>query len=198
MRVESATDDALIDALVKAARKMVEDNTGRSLITQTWNYYLDFFPVRSYRGREPWWDGVRQVAISQAFFITQHIPLPWASPLISITHLKTFDENDVGTIFPASNFFADINQEPGRLTLRSGSSWPSGIFRQSSGIEIQFVSGYGAAADVPEDIKLAIKMTVAWLYEHRGDQVLKMGTAVDAKLPNAVVFLLNSYIMNRL
>lgn len=199
LRIESGVtdDDTIIGLYITAARKMVEQWTGRSLMTQTWQYFLDYFPIDEARGQERWWDGSREGAITQFQSITPYIELPWAAPLVSITHLKTYDENDSATTFSSTNYFADINQEPGRLTLRSGSSWPSGIFRQSSGIEIQYVTGYSSdsdASDVPEDLKQAIKVIVAHLYEHRGDNIVGQG-AQNVEMPNIVRVLLQPYVV---
>ena len=46
--VRSATheDDTLLASLITAAREYVEDFTGRALINQTWNGYLDKFPAQ--------------------------------------------------------------------------------------------------------------------------------------------------------
>ncbi len=43
----SAEDDLLTEHIV-TARQFVEDGTGRGLLTQTWDLYLDKFPVKNY------------------------------------------------------------------------------------------------------------------------------------------------------
>ena len=44
MRVDISDDDTLIAALITAARRWIEDLTGIRMVTQTWYYYLDAFP----------------------------------------------------------------------------------------------------------------------------------------------------------
>jgi uncharacterized phiE125 gp8 family phage protein len=39
-------------------------------------------------------------------------------------------------------------------------------------VQIRFVAGYGDPANVPDEIKQAILMMVADLYEHRGEEVI--------------------------
>jgi uncharacterized phiE125 gp8 family phage protein len=52
--------------------------------------------------------------------------------------------------------------------LRFNSIWPQTVLRAAKGIEIQFVAGFGDASAVPDDIKMALKLIVANLYENRG------------------------------
>lgn len=56
-------------------------------------------------------------------------------------------------------------------------------------LQVAFVAGYGAAAVVPEDIKTAIKQTVLFWYENRGDVV------PDGKqrLPGVATMILHKY-----
>ena len=43
-RVDHTDDDALITALIVAAREQAEHETGRALVTQTWELVHDAFP----------------------------------------------------------------------------------------------------------------------------------------------------------
>ena len=44
LKVDGTTDDYLLNIWIQAAREMVEERTGRSLITQTRKIELDYFP----------------------------------------------------------------------------------------------------------------------------------------------------------
>ena len=96
------------------------------------------------------------------------ITLPYP-PLLSVTHVKTYDDNDVATTWAASNYFVDTTSIPGRIVARDGVSLPVAT-RVANGFEIEFVAGYGDdEADVPETVRTGILIMAAHLHEHRGD-----------------------------
>ena len=167
MRVTSTDDDSLITSLIVVARTGAESFTRRAFITQTWNMLMDNWPASK---NNIWWDGVRQLPVS-ALSGKPRIEVPKA-PLISVTHIKTYDDADAATTFASSNYFVSPYSgefaAKGRIALRDGSSWPT-FTRGPDGIEIQFIAGYGAtAADVPSQIKQALLLEVNELYENRG------------------------------
>jgi uncharacterized phiE125 gp8 family phage protein len=61
----------------------------------------------------------------------------------------------------------DAFSEPGLICFAYGKSWPA-TYPETNAVRIRFVAGYGAAADVPCEIKHAILLKVADLYEYRG------------------------------
>ncbi len=148
-RVDSAVDDALLGSLITAARLIAEVTLGRALLTQTLRYVADTPPPTA----------------------ALELPRP---PLQSIAHIKTYDEADAPTVFAASNYFTDNANAPGRVVLRAGASWPV-PGRSANGFEIQYVAGYGVAADVPAAIKQGILAHIAHLYAHRGDDLQREG-----------------------
>lgn len=146
LRVDITDDDALITGLLLAARNEVERLTSRRLITQTWTWTLDRFPA--HRG---------------------FLRLPLA-PVSAINSVKVTDRNGVQTTFAASNYIEDKVSEPARIVLKDGVIFPQPAdqLREANGVEIEFVVGYGLeGSDVPEEIKVALKMTTAHLYENR-------------------------------
>lgn len=167
MRVDSADEDAYIGILLSAAASQVEIEIGRALITRTYNLLLDGWPSDS-SGGEEWWDGEREGSIVE--LLTQgakrYIELPYP-PISSVTHVKTYDDADVATVFAASNYYVDRTSMPGRIALRTSSAWPIPT-RLTNGIEIQWVAGYGATGNVmPDQIKLAIMQLASHWYENR-------------------------------
>jgi uncharacterized phiE125 gp8 family phage protein len=145
-RIDTDADDTLIASLIKAAREYCEGFQRRAYITQIWELWLDAFPVVD--------------------FI--EIPRP---PLQTIASIKYYDTG--GLEAPFEDFFADINQEPGRAVLNYGKSWPSITLKPASGVKITFTAGYGsAAAAVPQKVKQAILLLVGAWYEQREDFVL--------------------------
>lgn len=186
LRVDGTSEDALIDSLIGAATSMVEKATGRLLITQTWDLWLDHFP-RARKRKDDWFDGVMELPVSSLMTSVRYIEIP-KPPLQDVSFLKTFDEVDDEETFEDDNYFVDDQSTPGRVALNEAASWPSIILRPANGIQIQFVAGYGAAVDVPDPIKIAIQMIVAHLYENRGCETTVIPAVAFALIqPYAIV-----------
>lgn len=164
LRIDDSSEDALIETLISAAREMAENFTLRAFITQTWTMNLDEIPS----GMSPdFWEGTITGHAGTAIRGGERaivIPRP---PLIGINSLKTYDDSNTPTVFPAAGYDVDINSAPGRMILRSGSTWPTDL-RPGNGVEIEFEAGYGDATKVPKPIKMAIYMILAKIYECRG------------------------------
>lgn len=150
-------DDTLIASLITAARVHVEQYTGRALITQQWELNLDAFPPEI------------------------EVPLP---RLQSIESVKYLDADGNLQTLDASKYRVDIATEPGRITPAYGETWPS-TRTVTGAVVVAFTAGYGAAADVPEPIKSAIKMHIEKHYE--GEQ--RVGHYLD----DAIASLLSSF-----
>lgn len=166
LRLEDAqtSEDALLLGLIRGATDACETFTGRALITQTWTLFRDAWPGAAYDA--PLVEGLHQGIETPG--LARALELPKA-PLQSIVHVKTFDEADSETLWPASNYITDTAGEPGRLIARSGVSFPTPS-RAANGIEIRFTAGYGGnPASVPEPLRQGILQAAAFLYEHRGD-----------------------------
>ena len=159
MRIDSAADDSLITALITAVRETAESHTRRALVTQTWRLTLDRFPTSPL----PWWDGVRQGADTPGDGSVIELPRP---PLVSVTSVTTYDDADNGTVTPAASYYVDADNEPGRVVLRAGQTWPVTL-RVAGGVEVLFVAGYGAAVAVPQAISQGMLMLIGGLYENR-------------------------------
>jgi uncharacterized phiE125 gp8 family phage protein len=167
MRVETSDDDALIQGLIIAARQSAESFTGRSLITQTWQLWLDNF-YESGLSPDYWWDGMREGPITGLAHRSILIPRP---PLLSVQSVTVYDDADVGTVWGSANYFVDTARAPGRLAVRNGSAWPMAT-RAINGVCITFQAGYGASGgSVPAAIRQGILAHATWLYENRGDRV---------------------------
>jgi uncharacterized phiE125 gp8 family phage protein len=167
LRVDSTElPDAESNALIAESRQMIEETIGLAFISQSWRLSLDRWPG----GAEAWWDGVRQMAISELYapsYMTS-VQLPrW--PLASITTVTVFDEDSNSqTVTVADTFDVDTYQIPGRMTLKRGSTWPIAL-RANNAIQIVYVAGYANAAAVPATMKRALKQLAAFLYTNRGD-----------------------------
>lgn len=152
--------------LIAESRQMIEDEIGLAFISQSWRLSIDRWPG----GAEAWWDGVRQMAISELYApnAMTSVSLPrW--PLASITSVTVFDEDSNSqSVTVANTFDVDTYQVPGRMTLKRGSTWPIAL-RANDAIQIIYVAGYANAAAVPAVMKRALKQLAAFLYTNRGD-----------------------------
>jgi uncharacterized phiE125 gp8 family phage protein len=168
LRVEHAEEDALIGALITAARERVESHTGRALITR-----------RVRERRDDWAEGGRLAAHGSQFRLG-------LAPVTQVHHVKVYAADDEETTFDAANYYVDVASTPARLALRGGALWPI-PGRAADGIEIEYDAGYGAApAAVPRPLAEAVHLLVAELYEHR----LPAERASEVALPLAVQGLL--------
>lgn len=142
MRVDITTDDELIEALIGAARRKFEADTGRALCTRTYDLTLDGWPCGD------------------------SITLPYP-PLQSVTSITYYDTSNASATFASSSYFVDTASLPGRIVLGYGQSWPSVTLRPANGVVVRFVTGAGAASQVADSDKQALLLLIAHWYEHR-------------------------------
>lgn len=160
---DETQEDALLLGLLRSTVEHCERFTGRALITQTWMLFLDVWPCGDGPALH---EGFHVGAVTEAAASNIELPKP---PLQSVSHVKTYDDDDVAATWATGNYFVDIAGEPGRIAVRAGQAWPSAT-RAANAIEIQFVAGYGGdPGNVPEALRHGILMLAAHLYEHRGD-----------------------------
>lgn len=143
--------DALILALISAARDHAERYTGRRLITQTWDWFLDSFPA------------------------ALEVPYP---PLASVTSIKYFDTTGVEQTLAASGYLVDAKSEPGRITPSYGNSWPS-TRTQLNAVTVRFVCGYGLHAAVPEAMRIAQLLHIEAHHDRDDRQMQTLITAAE-------------------
>lgn len=165
----TSAEDDLLNAIIYAGIEHVENLTGRKLLTQTWEYYLDEFPDDS-------------------------INIPFGN-LQSVTSIKYKDSDGTETTMTeTTDYLVECNEDQsGNIVLPYGESWPSFTAYPSKPITIKFVCGWTTAALVPYAIKAALKLICTDLYENREGKVLssfdyKANPAVDALLVNYKLF----------
>lgn len=167
LRVDHSFDDALIDLYLTTARQKAESFLGRALIAQTLKWTIA--PADDRRPGGP-------------FFVPAAIELPRA-PVQSISSVVITEEDGTATTLTTDDYTADLALHPARVvidpaaTLSSGNSAGAARLRN---IAIQFVAGYANAAAVPKPIILGILVTLAFLYERRGDDGGEMPAAARA------------------
>ena len=142
LRVDHADDDALIGALIKAARERIEGRTGRAILAQSWRIVLDRWPAEA------------------------RVTLP-VLPTISVTAVRLLDEAGTPSVLASTLYALESGAEPPVLAVRS----PPNPGRARNGIEIDIVAGYGAApSDCPEPLRQAMRLLIVAAYEARGPE----------------------------
>lgn len=167
---ETGSDlDSQIASLIVSAREKAELYTGRAFITQTYQAFYDEWPENEHVTRKGF--GYTQRPISSLYGGTRVITLP-KSPLISVTHIKTYSDDNTATTYSEDNYtvqtYSGINPSAGRIILKDIGTPPT-FTRNGDGVEIQFVAGYGGASDVPQQIKQAIVLEVQQLLDNTAD-----------------------------
>jgi uncharacterized phiE125 gp8 family phage protein len=163
LSIDGASDDTLLTIYITAARQHAEEITGLALITQTWDIVLDAWPSQG----EPWFDGVKQGTMSALSSNSRaaNVILP-RYPLQSVDSITA----DAVAVTIADVFTADTYQKPGRLVVKSGSTWPSYV-QNANAIVITYTAGFGdEATDVPAALRVGLLQMIASLYSHRGDE----------------------------
>ena len=165
LRVTAFTEDSLITALIVAARQFVEEETGRALITQTWERRLDGWPA---------W--VR-------------LPRP---PALAITSVKYVDEDGVEATLANTAYALYTGTDPAHLVFDTD-ELPTVTLADYEGVRIRYTAGYGAAAAVPQAIKQAMYLLIGHWYLNREAVAATGQRASMSEVPMAVEALLAPY-----
>jgi len=141
LRVETDAEDTLIDALIAAARRHVEAESGRILMDQTWRFSLDRWPLR----------GI--------------IPAPVA-PVRTILEVTVAAADGTPVALPEGVLALVGDRAPALIRVSPAQVWAPLV--SHGGIVITLAAGYGPLADdVPADLVQAVRLMLAHLYEHR-------------------------------
>ena len=163
LRVEDNTDERVLRPFIETARRYAEEHLRRTLMSTTYTLFMDSLDEME----DPLWEGMRTGPYKN--YYKNYICLP-KSPVVSVTHLKTYDDSDNATTMAASKYYVDNAREPARLVLRTGETFPSAL-RVANAIEIEFVAGYSSPFSIPEPIRLGMLQHIAFMYEHRGENI---------------------------
>ena len=177
--IDDGVETTVINNMIKSSRLYVENYLGRSLLNRTLKLSIDYVDEVD----QPLWEGTRigpDMAIRRRYI---QLPRP---PVVSVTHVKTFDDADTETTLASSKYYVDNQREPARIVLRNGETWPTAL-RVANAIEITYVSGYGASrSNVPEAIIQGLLSHISFMYENRGDAYGKP----QNPLPHSIKYLL--------
>lgn len=140
MRVDDSDDDTLITACIAAATEYCQDYTGKQFVTATFTGKFDTLY------------GV--------------IALPYP-PLQSVTSITYIDTDGEEQTVSTDVYGVDTYGAVGQVFLKYEQSWPTDVRGHTQDVTIVYVAGMGAASAVPENVKAAVKLVTADLYENR-------------------------------
>lgn len=172
LRVTSTEEDDYITALITVARQAVEDQTRRSLVTQTWEVGFEGWPTFNEARRRA----------AQGF----ELPRP---KTVSVTSVEYWDVNGDKHTMPADSYVVDINAFPAILNMKEATELPTLSPDLPAPVLVTYVAGFGGAAAVPAPIKHAILLMISHLFEVRAI----VSTSAFVRIPDSIHALLSPY-----
>jgi len=142
LRIDFDDDDTLLTNLIHTAEAHVDGlgDLGRAMITQTW---------AQYENQSPGW-------------VRLHM-----TPVQSLTSVEYYDADGVLQTATLSDFELWRDGDFMVCKPKDGAQWPTADSRPDA-IKITYVAGFGdASTDIPENIRQAMLMLIAHLYENR-------------------------------
>lgn len=141
LRIDTDAEDLLVDALILAARRAVEAQTGRVLLEQTWRFVRDAWPLSNV------------------------IVTPLA-PVRAILAASVTLADGSSAVVPEEALILRADRAPALIHVEPALVPRPGV--AAGGISLTVTAGYGAAADdVPADLIQAVRLVMAHFYEHR-------------------------------
>lgn len=141
LRVDHADEDALIAALISAAREACEDRLQRTLISTPWLLVADSFP-----------ESIK-------------LPMP---PALQVQSLQYLDAAGTLQTLAPEDYELDPYSEPAYLVPAPGLGWPATQAGRINAVRVAYTAGYGlTAADVPGPIKQWLLLAIGDMYENR-------------------------------
>lgn len=164
LRVDTDDTDELLTMQLTVARMMVEQYLGRVLVTQTLAWTIQEMDPRR---------------VEALLRMPTTLELP-RSPVQSVSTVTVRDAAGTDSVLDTGLYTLDAAITPAKLRF----DW-NAVEGQVQHLQIVFVAGYGAADAVPMSIRQAILVTIAHLYEHRGD--------ANEQLPRTAEWLCDPY-----
>lgn len=150
LRLDSGyQDDALISALITAAREWAENFCERAFVFQTKRLLMDFFPgyvdfkLAGQRVSSPFVSGSNAILVG----IRYAIALPWPQ-VRSIVDFQYLDQNGAQQEMEEDvDYIQDLDSQPARLMPPFGSMWP--VARVvANAVQVDYVTGFWGSIPV--------------------------------------------------
>lgn len=149
LNVSSDVDDTRIERSIRASTESAEIYTGRKLITQTWDLYIDRF-----------YDEIK-------------LPFPPLQEVVSVQYLAPETNSPDWQTLSTSVYSVDTYSQPGRVLRANNQSWPETRCILNA-VRIRFTAGYGDAEDVPERFKDYILLDIELAYDRSEDKYMEI------------------------
>ena len=155
LRLDGTDEDALVTALIEVAREAVEAAARLRLVAQGWRWLRDDWPPGP----------------------LLRVPI---GPLRAVNAVRVRDRAGNVTTVPAADLAVETVSRPGRIALLGAVPAPR---LPCNGIEIDLTVGVAAtAAECPAALRQAILITLAQLFENRGDAPTELSLVPPAAL----------------
>lgn len=142
-------EDDMLNIYLKAARKFGEDYTKMAFSPQTWEMYLNEFPMVDY--------------------------INWFKPpLTSITSVSCKDEDgDITTLTENTHYIVDVDTRPGKIFLPSNETWYYFSEFPYNAVIIRGVCGFDGNAPniLPVTFKQAMLLHIGYMYKFRDTEI---------------------------
>lgn len=138
-RIDTTEEDEVLSSYLSAAREMLEADTQRGFLPQTWQLTLDGFP-----------DDVIELR---------------RCPVTAVSSITYTDIAGASQTLSTSVYAVDLGNEPARITLKHGQVWPYTL-GQANVVTVTFTVGY-TVLTVPQQAQQAIRMLAAHWYNNR-------------------------------
>lgn len=165
MRVDAdwTDEDTLITSMLTTAQNKLENRYGWALLRQTRMQLMDAFPS----GTDP---------------MTVQFP-----PIAAISAITYVDEDGATQTWSATEYQTSFASVPANTLLTFVEIRPAYDYEYPdirstdiNPVRIQYTCGYDGAANIPEEIKHAIKLLVSHWFENREEYLYgRVGSAID-------------------
>lgn len=179
LRVTGTNEDSLITTYVAAATRFAENYTRLLMLPGTVTEIFSMIPGNS---GVPLMQSTGAVVFMPSEFYSLKIGNAMAITSISA---NTTDSPEDFTAMSSANV---LNQHFNKPRVYAPDGWEFGTVSPYQ-VKIVYAAGFADAASVPSDIKVAIMLICADMYENRMDYV--------KQLPTAAEILLSPYVVNQ-
>lgn len=170
LRVDYSDEDDLIEQYISAARRKLEQRCARAFVEQTWELQVPAFE-----------DAIE-------------LPKP---PTMEIVQVSFIDTSGAEQVVSEADYAMVAGGEYRYSSLIWSSSKPTGLARRPDAARVRFKAGW-AVEDFPADLKMAIMLVAASMYELRQDTLLTPVRQEIQPLPDGAATYYAPYVMMRL